>query len=195
MVCLSDRLVSPLCLRSVESAPVRLEPEAGCSSDPSMRQAMSIRPLAVADAPSLCQLLEAQTPAYIQFFTPFRFEVDHLTELLARRKRDVWMGLRWQSKLIGFFLLRGWDEGFDVPSYGVLIDESFKGYGFARLSLRVAKSIAMLRQAPRLMLKVHPQNHEAKRLFENAKFKQTGLDSRTGNLIYAYELPRRTKQR
>ncbi|MEP7072464.1 MAG: GNAT family N-acetyltransferase [Verrucomicrobiota bacterium] len=160
-----------------------------------MRQAVSIRPLAVNDALSLCQLMEAQAPSYIQFFTPFPFEVDHLTKLLARRKRDVWMALRWQNKLIGFFLLRGWDEGFDVPSYGIMIDEAFTGYGFGRLSLRVAKSIAMLRQAPRLMLKVHPQNHEAKRLFENEKFKRTGLDSRTGNLIYAYELPRRTKQR
>lgn len=179
----------------MESAPARLQSEADCSSDASLRQAISIRPLIVTDAPSLCQLLEAQTPAYLQFFTPFSFEVDHLHQLLARRKRDVWMGLRWESDLIGFFLLRGWDEGFHIPSYGVLIDECFRGQGFGRLSLRVAKSIAILRNAPRLMLKVHPQNYEAKRLFENAKFKRTGLDSRTGNLIYAYELPRRTKQR
>jgi hypothetical protein len=33
------------------------------------------------------------------------------------------MGIYWQAEL-RFFMLRGWDEGFDVPAYGVLIDEN-----------------------------------------------------------------------
>jgi RimJ/RimL family protein N-acetyltransferase len=88
-------------------------------------------------------------------------------------------------------MLRGWDNGYEVPSYGVLIDEKYNGYGLTRLSLKLAKSICKLRHVPRIMLKVNAGNKIAKRLFEEAGFNQTGVDARTGNLIYHFDFNQR----
>jgi RimJ/RimL family protein N-acetyltransferase len=148
---------------------------------------LTIRPLNAADAADLSALLSAQTPAYVRFFTPFNFDPPSVANLLAGQGTDVFMGMYRQDRLIGFFMLRGWDSGYEVPSYGVLIDEKYSGYGLTRLSLKLAKSICKLRHVPRMMLKVSADNVIAKRLFEEAGFNQTGVDARTGNLIYHFD--------
>jgi RimJ/RimL family protein N-acetyltransferase len=96
------------------------------------------------------------------------------------------MGMYWQDRLIGFFMLRGWNSGYEIPAYGVLVDEKYSGYGLTRLSLKLAKSICKLRHVPRIMLKVNADNTIAKRLFEESGFTQTGVDAQTGNLIYHF---------
>lgn len=156
-----------------------------------MEKGLIVRSLTISDAANLCAFLRSQSASYVRFFSPFAFEDENIARVLARCEKDLPMGIEWQGRLIGFFMLRGWDEGFDVPSYGVLIDEEFSNYGFASLSLKIAKAIARLRGAPCLMLKVHPENIAAKELFEKASFKVTGVDAASDNLIYHFDLPRR----
>jgi RimJ/RimL family protein N-acetyltransferase len=148
---------------------------------------LTVRPLETEDASDLSALLLAQTPAYVRFFTPFNFDLPSVATLLAERGTDVYMGMYWQGSLIGFFMLRGWNSGYEIPAYGVLIDEKYSGYGLTRLSLKLAKSICKLRRVPRIMLKVNADNIIAKRLFEEAGFTQTGVDARTGNLLYHFD--------
>lgn len=148
---------------------------------------LTIRPLNLEDAPDLSSLLLGQSPAYVRFFTPFKFDLPSVASLLAGQGTDVFMGLYRQDRLIGFFMLRGWDSGYETPAYGVLIDEKYSGYGLTRLSLKLAKSICKLRRAPRLMLKVNAENIIARRLFVEAGFAQTGVDAQTGNLIYHFD--------
>lgn len=152
-----------------------------------METALIVRSLRVEDAAALSAMLCAQSQSYARFFTPFNFDQKTITNLLAARKEDVFMGIYWQSELYGFFMLRGWDEGFDVPAYGVLIDERHSGYALAQLSMRMSKSICKLRGASRIMLKVHPDNAAARMLYEEAKFVRTGVDARSGNLIYHFD--------
>jgi RimJ/RimL family protein N-acetyltransferase len=148
----------------------------------------AVRPLYAADASALSSMLLAQTPAYVRFFTPFDFRHPSVVSLLAAQREDVFMGMYRGERLAGFFMLRGWDDGFEIPSYGVLVDERYSGYGLTRLSLKLAKSICKLRRAPRIMLKVNPDNKIAKRLFEEAGYAKTGVDAQTGNLVYHLDL-------
>lgn len=153
-----------------------------------MADGFTVRPLAAADAPQLSRMLRAQSPAYVRFFTPFSFDLDTINGMLARQREDIFMGIYLRDELAGFFMLRGWDEGYEAPSYGVLIDERFSGYGLTRLSLKMAKSICKLRRAPRLILKVHPDNAVAKTLFEEAGFTRAGQDEASGNLVYHFNV-------
>ncbi|HZH29378.1 MAG TPA: GNAT family N-acetyltransferase [Pyrinomonadaceae bacterium] len=148
---------------------------------------LTVRPLNSEDASDLSALLLAQTPAYVRFFTPFDFELPSVAALLAEQGADVFMGMYWRDRLIGFFMLRGWNSGYEIPAYGVLIDEQYSGYELTRLSLKLAKSICKLRHVPRIMLKVNAGNIIAKRLFEESGFTQTGVDAQTGNLIYYFD--------
>jgi len=157
----------------------------------SLQNDFTVRPLDVDDASNLSSLLLAQSPAYVRFFTPFDFQHPSIVRLLAGQGKDIFMGMYWDDRLAGFFMLRGWNEGYEIPSYGVLVDERFSGYGLTRLSLKLAKSICKLRRVPGIMLKVNPDNKIAKRLFEEAAFVQTGVDAQTGNLIYHFDINKR----
>ena len=154
---------------------------------PTPDEYLTVRALRVEDAAAVSAMLRAQTPEYARFFYAFDFAETAIAELLAARVRDVYSGLFWQGELVGVFMLRGWDAGYEVPSFGVLIDERHRGGAFMRLSLEMAKLICRLSGAPRLMAKIHPDNvspRGARRL----GLTQTGVETETGNIVYHLDL-------
>ncbi len=150
-------------------------------------ETLTVRDLESGDAPELAAMLGAQSPAYARFFHPFGFDEETLREVLGGRRSDVYTGMYWGGRLIGFFMLRGWDQGFEVPAFGILIHEKYRGAGLEMISLDVAKVICRLRGAPRMMLKMHPENITAKALARKIGFTQTGTEAENGNLIYHFD--------
>ena len=150
--------------------------------------ALVVRPLASSDASALAALLSAQDPAYMQYFVPFQFDASTLASILTNAESDLYMGLWWGEALIGFFMLRGWDQGYSIPAYGVTIDQRFRNRGLGRLTLELSRSICKLRGAVQLMLKVHPQNAAAKQLYESFGFVRTSIDHKNDNLVYHLDL-------
>jgi RimJ/RimL family protein N-acetyltransferase len=146
-----------------------------------------IRPLGVEDAAAVSGLLRAQPPEYVRFFYAFGFGAEEIAGVLGGRKKDVYSGMFWRGELAGFFMLRGWDAGYEVPSFGVLVDVKHRGRAFMRIALDAAKLICRLTGAPRLMAKIHPDNvspRGARRL----GLVQTGYEAETGNVIYHLDL-------
>jgi RimJ/RimL family protein N-acetyltransferase len=88
-------------------------------------------------------------------------------------------------------MLRGWNEGYEVPAFGILIDAQCRGYGLEMAALDTAKVICRLRKVPRLMIKMHPENISARGVARKTGFTQTGVEVESGNLIYHYELKAR----
>lgn len=147
----------------------------------------TIRPLRVEDAAAVSAMLRAQPPEYARFFYAFGSGAEEIARLLDARQRDVYSGMFWRGELVGVFMLRGWDAGYEVPSFGVIVDERHRGRAFMRLSLDAAKLICRLSGATRLMAKIHPDNvspRGARRL----GFTQTGVEAETGNVVYHMEL-------
>jgi hypothetical protein len=147
----------------------------------------TIRPLRVEDAGAISALLRAQPPDYARFFYAFGSGEEEIARILAGRERDVYSGMFWRAELAAVFMLRGWDDGYEVPSFGVLVDVKHRGRAFMRISLDVAKLICRLSGAPRLMAKIHPDNvspRGARRL----GLVQTGVEEATGNVIYHIDL-------
>lgn len=153
-----------------------------------MEDNLTIRVLEPGDAAALSALLCSQPPGYAQFFTPFAFDEAAVAAVIGEQRRDLLMGMYWAEALIGFFMLRGWDAGYDVPSYGILIDKEFRGYGLELVSLDLSKIICKLRGARRLMLKMHPENFSARGVARKSGFVQTSIEARTGNVIYHLDL-------
>lgn len=153
-----------------------------------MRSDLIIRPLAEDDAGELSSMLLAQPAGYARFFYPFGFDRAAVSAVLARRGLDVFTGLYWQGRMVGFFMLRGWNEGYEVPAFGIIIDEKFRGHGLEMLCLDAAKAICRLRGAVRIMLKMHPENISAKGVARKIGFVQTGIEPESGNIVYHMEL-------
>ncbi len=147
----------------------------------------AVRPLRVEDAQALSSLLLAQPPEYTRFFYAFSFAADQIAKMLAERRKDVYMGLLCQDELAGFFMLRGWDEGYEVPTLGTFVAEKYRGYGFMQLTVELTKVICKLRGTSRVMYKSHPDNAPAKKAAVMG-FTQAGVDPATGNLIYHLDL-------
>lgn len=149
---------------------------------------LTMRALEPADAPELSAMLRGQRPEYARFFHPFNFDEATLAAVLAGRGQDVYTGVFLREQLVVFFMLRGWNEGFDVPAFGILIDEQHRGHGLEMMSLEAAKAICKLRGAKRMMLKMHPENISAKGVARKIGFAYAGEETESGNLIYHCEL-------
>jgi len=147
----------------------------------------TIRELGVEDAAAVSGLLRAQPREYARFFYAFGPGEGEIARILGERERDVYSGMFWHGELACVFMLRGWDAGYEVPSFGVLVDVKHRGRAFMRISLDVSKLICRLSGATRLMAKIHPDNispRGARRL----GFMQTCVEAETGNVVYHMDL-------
>lgn len=159
-----------------------------------MERNLTIRSLGAEDAAELTSMLLSQSSEYIRFFYPFRFEQHAISDILADQGQDVYMGMYWQGQLAGFFMLRGWNEGYRVPAYGIIIDGKYRGYGLEMVSLDVAKILCRLRGAEQIMLKMHPDNFSAKGVARKIGFVQTGIEHGSGNIIYHMDISKRERK-
>ncbi len=153
----------------------------------SISRTFAIRPLGPADASMIAAFMRSQSPEYLRFFYAFSADESAIAAILSASKMDIYSGVFWKEELAGVYMLRGWDDGYDVPAFGVLIDEKYRGGAFMRLALDTAKLICRLSGAKRLMAKIHPENvspRGARRL----GLIQTDVEESTGNIIYHLEL-------
>src|ERR1017187_7511958 len=152
-----------------------------------MMRTVAFRPLQIGDAAALSALLKSSPADYVKHFNPFSFEVDALEKLIARAKKDRLIGIEVQTgqeaELAGFYMLRGLDEGYSAPMYGVFVAYKFRNKGLARLTLVHAETSCRLNQIDRLLLKVHPQNARAKRLYEAQGFTSFRQDPTNENVV------------
>ncbi len=154
---------------------------------------LEIVPLEPRDAAGLSEMLRAQPCVYTRFFTPFGFAEESILRVLADQGQDVYMGVYWLDRIIGFFMLRGWNEGYETPAFGIVVDETFRGFGVEMLSLETAKVICKLRGATRLMFKMHPENISVRAVARKTGFIQTGTERRSGSVVYHLEIQRQAK--
>lgn len=68
-------------------------------------------------------------------------------------------------------MLRGWDEGFDIPSLGIIVDPKARGYGLGKLLMIYMHYLAKSRHASAIRLKVYPQNLRAIAIYRELGYK------------------------
>ncbi len=153
----------------------------------SLNKSLAIRPLESTDVAAISAFMRSQSPEYLRFFYAFGSDESAIAEILSALEKDIYSGVFWQDKLVGIFMLRGWDAGYEIPSFGVLIAQEYRGGAFMRLTLDAAKLICRLSGTKRLLAKIHPENvspRGARRL----GFYQTSVEELTGNIVYHLEL-------
>lgn len=154
----------------------------GCLRD------LLITKLEPTDAEALSRLLSAETGSYLKYFRAFQFSHAAIQAILGEAARDQYWGIHINSELAGMFMLRGLDEGYEVPSYGVYISSPYSGRGLSRLTLDFATSWSLLNDISKMMLSVHADNLPARRVYESSGFIKTGRKSRIGHDIYEKRL-------
>lgn len=149
---------------------------------------LEIKKIDASYAQELSELLLQSGTDYSKYFIPFSFDFESVSKVLSKAVKDMFYGIFASNKLVGFYMLRGWDEGYEIPSYGVWVSPDFSSKGLSRLTLQHAITVCRINSIKKLMLKVHPENLIAKKIYEDFGFICQGTDERIGNLIYFKEI-------
>jgi RimJ/RimL family protein N-acetyltransferase len=136
-----------------------------------------------ADAPALSGLLTADNDNYKQYFIPFPPDTKSLEKRLESAREDRYWGIWLDSALAGFFMMRGFDEGYKRPSFGVYIARAYSGKGLSSLALDYCMCWCRMNDIEVMMLKVHPDNRYAAQTYEKAGFSAIDTCPRTGHII------------
>lgn len=145
---------------------------------------LELKKLNIKNAEELTDLLQSSDEEYTKYFIPFKYDLPTISNILKNKNKDQYYGIYFNSVLIGFYMLRGFDAGYDIPSYGVWISKEYSSKGISKFTLQHAISICKLNNIKRIMLKVHPDNLTAKKIYEDFGFVNEGVDGKIGHLIY-----------
>jgi ribosomal protein S18 acetylase RimI-like enzyme len=115
-------------------------------------------------------------------FHPHPFDRATASMIATRSGCDVYLGFFRRGELLGYAMLRGWDEGFEVPAFGVAVAPAHQGKGVGGRLLTACLDEARARGAKRVMLKVHADNELALQWYLSAGFTKTGM-SDDGQLV------------
>jgi len=100
-------------------------------------------------------------------FHPHPFTAAEARARCAYRGRDVYCVAVAGGAVLGYGMLRGWDEGFAVPSLGIMVAREARGTGLARALMLHLHGEARRRGARRVRLKVYPDNAPAVGLYRS----------------------------
>jgi RimJ/RimL family protein N-acetyltransferase len=149
---------------------------------------ITIEPLQLPHISALVAAYQAAPPGYAAYFQPFPFDEGTLRRILEQRREDMYFVALWAGEPAGLYMLRGFDQGYAVPSYGVWIAPAFSRRGIGWATLTHAAATCRDRRCAELMLKVHPRNARAMRMYERFGFVEVGVDPHNQNLIYRLAL-------
>lgn len=99
------------------------------------------------------------------------FHPHSLTDEEAKRRaqysgKDLYYVLVEGDKVLGYGMLRGGDEGYEVPSLGIVIHPSVRGMGLGKLFMHFLHAAARRRGASKIRLKVYRDNTTAVTLYK-----------------------------
>lgn len=155
---------------------------------------VNFRLLGSSDAEHISSLLFESPSDYSKYFHPFDFRAPFIQKNLETAIKDRYFGMQLEGydlnaiNLVGFYMLRGIDEGYEDPMYGVFISQSCSGKGIARLSLYHAECYCKLNSYKRLLLRVNPNNYKALKLYQSFGFSPARDDGKSGHIIMSKDL-------
>lgn len=132
---------------------------------------ISFREIGPSDYPMLSLFLqENDVPAVIRTFNPFPMSDETARKIALQPRRDHYYGAYQGERLVGLSMLRGWDEGYLVPSFGIMVDYRLHGLGIGGKLLDYTLEQARLLGSARIRLTVFASNRTAVLLYTSRGF-------------------------
>lgn len=98
-------------------------------------------------------------------FHPHKFTDEAARQIATYTGQDLYYAMLYNKQMLGYGMLRGWDEGYEIPSLGIVIHSSARNFGLGKLMMLFLHAAARLRGARKIRLKVYPENSAAIRLY------------------------------
>jgi ribosomal protein S18 acetylase RimI-like enzyme len=113
-----------------------------------------------------------RVPAVTATFDPFELTADTARRIALEPRRDAYFVARGREGFVAMSMLRGFDDGFEIPSFGIFVDYRQQGRGIGRWltewTIRWANSHACLA----VRLSVYASNRRAGDLYRSLGFSE-----------------------
>ena len=109
------------------------------------------------------------TPEVTRNFNPFPLN-EKTARSICEERLDLYFVAISQRQILGLSMLRGWSEGFSVPSFGILIDCSRIGRGLGRRMTEFTLMEAKAARCEQVRLSVYGSNARALQLYLSLGF-------------------------
>lgn len=119
-------------------------------------------------------------------FHPHPFTREEAERIASHSGADVYAILEVDGRPVAYGMLRGWDEGYEVPSLGIAVRRDAYRQGHGRAMMDRLHAIARDRRAPRIRLRVHPDNLAARALYESLGYREAGEER--GEIVMVLEV-------
>lgn len=95
---------------------------------------------------------------YARYYYPYDLTSETAEKLCNLSGKDLYYVLINNDTILGHGMLRGWDEGYDIPSLGVVIHPNFAGKGLGSMFIKFLHSAAWIRGCSKIRLSIHKDN-------------------------------------
>ena len=133
----------------------------------------AFRPLIPADETALVLLFRTicEDPTS-SGFRPHSFDAETAARLVRHGGRDAYVvAAAADGTLVAYGMLRGWDEGFAVPSLGIYLVPRMRGTGVVERLMRDLHGVAARSGATQVRLTVDAWNERAIRLYRRLGYR------------------------
>ena len=164
------------------AAPRAAHGDAGASARPG---GLELRAIAPEWAPALGDFFAAlRGSGDDRYFHPHPLTAEHAEVIGRYAGRDLYYLLVEGADVLGYAMLRGWDEGYAIPSLGIALHPAARGAGLARPFMAFLHAAARRRGAPCVRLKVYRTNARAIALYRalGYEFDMSGGDELVAHL-------------
>ena len=132
-----------------------------------------LRPVTAQDTAAFATFLATiGNDPHSKYFHPHpmtREAAQALCEPMSGRKDRYCIGA-FDGMIVAYSMLRGWDEGYEVPSFGGCVSPMFRGLGLGRWLLVQSMHDSRAAGAKRIRLTVYKQNANAVKLYRDLGF-------------------------
>lgn len=101
------------------------------------------------------------------YFHPHPLTTDAAARIVSYQGKDVYVVAMLDDEMVGYGMLRGWDEGYEVPSLGLAVAPQKRGMGVGEWLMGALHDLARSSGADRVRLSVSEENEPARRLYEH----------------------------
>jgi ribosomal protein S18 acetylase RimI-like enzyme len=135
----------------------------------------------------LCKLEEA---GEAELFRPHPFTEEHIASIARPEVKDLYYVVTVRDEVVGYGLLRGWEDGYEVPSLGVALHPGWRSLGLGTTLMHFLHGAARLRRSKRVRLRVIETNDAAITLYRSIGYQfqdEPEFDASGARLLVAYK--------
>lgn len=108
-----------------------------------------------------------------RYFHPHPFTSEEATKRATYKGNDLYYVILCGIEVVGYGMLRGWDEGYTIPSMGIAIRADYRGDELGGLLMSFLHHAARQKGAGQVRVKVYPENVASKRMVEKMGYQFT----------------------